>query len=80
MFRWAGIWLGIGFALKWWNERKGSFYAKIKEWSEKMFDLILVAASFALIWVVFGTLALGGWKAALVLAFWSFLLVVLKAK
>jgi hypothetical protein len=80
MFRWAAIWLGIGFALKWWNERKGTFYAKIKEWSEKMFNLILVIASFALVWIVFGVLALTTGKAFLALGFWWFMLIVLKAK
>jgi Na+/serine symporter len=80
MFRWAAIWLGIGFALKWWNERKGTFYAKIKEWSEKMFNLILVVASFALVWIVFGVLALTGIKALMVFVFWWLVLIVLKAK
>jgi Na+/serine symporter len=80
MFRWAAIWLGIGFALKWWNERKGTFYAKIKEWSEKMFNLILVVASFALVWIVFGVLALTGSKALMVFVFWWLVLIVLKAK
>ena len=80
MFRWAAIWLGIGFALKWWNERKGTFYAKIKEWSEKMFDFILAGASFSLIWLVFGPLNLGWGSALLAFLFWGFVLVVLKVE
>jgi hypothetical protein len=80
MFRWAAIWLGIGFALKWWNEKKGGFYERLNKWSENMFDLIVLILSFLLIFVVFGVMHLTTWQAFIVLVFWSFVIIVIKAK
>ncbi len=67
--RWALTWLGLGFVIKW-----------LKERGEAMFDVLLVLLSFALIFVVFGTLHLTIWQALLVFLFWSFVVLMVKVE
>lgn len=66
---WAIIWLGLGFAWKWIQERR-----------EAMFDTMLLLLSFGLIWMTFGALHLTIWQAMVVFLFWSALIAVIKAE
>jgi hypothetical protein len=67
--RWAILWLGLGFLLKWFQDRK-----------KTMFDMMLILLSFGLIWMTFGALHLTIWQAIVVYLFWSVIVIMIKAE
>ncbi len=82
--RWAALWLSLGFALKWTREAWAAARVKCKAvtegWGEALFDLLLLVASFAVVWLTFSVLHATTGQAFMILLFWSFVLVVFKVK
>ena len=60
------LWLGLGFAIKWWKE-------------QNMFDFFLVLLSFALIITVLYMHA-AWWMAILVFATWLLVMAIIKVE
>jgi len=73
--RWAAFWLSLGFALKWMREAWAAARAR---WGPKMFDVLLVGLSFALVWLAFGVLHVTTWQALLIFLFWGLIVTVVK--
>lgn len=85
------VWLALGFVLKWTREfidstcrcAKRTYWeveAKLIDWGPRMFDFLILILSFALVWLLFGLLAVTIWKAIIVFLFWGFVVVAIKAR
>lgn len=70
---WPFAWLSLGFGIKW-----------IREWWERngktMFDFVIVIFSFALVYLLFGVMAVTTWQAFIVLLFWLIMILMLKVE
>ena len=69
-------WLSLGFALKWIREAFENFD---KKWGDKMFNIVLIILSFALVVTLAGVFKMGGGILSVCLLFWFLVCLMIKA-
>jgi hypothetical protein len=88
---WSVFWLSLGFLLRtlneWCDKTKArlqptcqSIKSTLEEWRAQMFDLMLLASSFALVYTCFMIMHVSTWQALLIFLFWSFIVVLIKVE
>ena len=89
--RWALVWLGIGFLIKWIKEcwtgicqrlrqRWNRVVEFMKEATSKWYDFSTLLLSFALVYLSFAVLHVTTWQAFLIFLFWSFIILMLRVE